>query len=178
MKSAKIEITIKGLSPLLMHAFPMTEIKSFEKLSKEEQAEHAAYRVAETEELYVPGIAIQRALVSAATFSKGKGRSTLQKIVAACVQIDPEYCLLGTKTYEIDSRPVVVPATKGRVMRHRPRFNDWEVSFSITFDLELLTEAQMRTIVEDTGSRIGILDFRPEKKGSFGRFMITNWKKV
>ncbi len=44
--------------------------------------------------------------------------------------------------------------------------------------LELLTESQVRTIVEDTGSRIGILDFRPEKKGSFGRFMITSWKKV
>lgn len=178
MKLAKIEITIKGMSPLLMHAFPTAEIKSFEKLSKEEQAELAVYRVPNSKELYVPGIALQRALVSAATFSKGKGRATLQKIVAACVQIEPEYCLLNQQTYDIDSRPVVVPATKGRVMRHRPRFNDWMVSFTATFDQELLTENQLRTIVEDTGSRIGLLDFRPERKGSFGRFMITKWEKI
>ena len=40
--------------------------------------------------------------------------------------IEPEMIGLGTKTYEIDSRPVVVPATRGRIVRHRPRFNEWQ----------------------------------------------------
>ena len=25
-------------------------------------------------------------------------------------------------------------------------------------------------------SRVGLLDFRPEKKGPFGRFVVTSWK--
>jgi len=29
--------------------------------------------------------------------------------------------------------------------------------------------------VDDTGQRVGLLDFRPEKKGPFGRFVVTRW---
>jgi hypothetical protein len=115
--------------------------------------------------------------VSAATFSKGKGRASLQKQVAACVFVSPERLDLGMKNYEIDSRRVVVPATKGGVIRHRPRINDWEVSFTLDYDPDLLTETQLRRIVDDAGSRVGLLDFRPEKKGPFGRFIVTLWSK-
>jgi len=171
----KIVVTVEGLSPLLMHAYPLVEMKAFDKLSKEEQAEHAAYRVPETKELYIPAIAMQRALVSGASFSKGKGRSTLQKQVAAGVLIEPQYLLLGAKEYKIHSMPVVIPATKGRTMRHRPIFEKWKVDFTITYDPELLTATQMRSIVDDTGRRTGILDFRPERKGPYGRFQVTSW---
>lgn len=175
---AKVSVSIKSESALLMHAYPMVEIKSFEKLTRSEQAEHAAYRIPNSRELYVPAISLQRAMVSGATYSKGKGRASLQKIVAACVQVSPEYLGLGTETYEIDSRPVVIPATKGRCLRHRPRLNEWAFSFEIEYDPELLTETQMRTVLDDTGSRVGLLDFRPEKKGPFGRFVCTNWERL
>lgn len=159
-----------------MHAYPMVEIRNIEKLSKEEQAELSAYREPETKKLYVPGIALQRAFVSGATYSKGKGRSTLQKQVAACVLVTPEYVHLNQDAYIIDSRPVVIPATKGRMLRHRPRFDNWELSFTVSYDPQLLTITQLRTIIDDTGSRVGILDFRPEKKGPFGRFSVVEWK--
>ena len=170
-----IEVTIQGISPLLMHSFPMTPIEAIEKKSKEEQAEYAAYRDPDTDELYVPGIAIQRCLIQAATFSKGKGRASLQKETAASVIVSPERVSLHTKKYSIDARPVVVPATKGRVMRFRPRLETWELTFKIEFDSVLMTEAQLRKIVDDAGSRVGLLDFRPERKGSFGRFMVVSW---
>jgi hypothetical protein len=174
MKSVKVEI--KGLSQLLMHSFPLVPIEAIDKKSPAEQAELAAYRDPETRDLYVSATAVQRCLVSGATYSKGKGRGSLQKNVAACVQIGPQERLsLGTKEYVIDSRPVVVPATKGRVVRHRPRLETWALSFTIEYDERLLTEAQMRRIVDDSGSRVGLLDFRPEKKGPFGRFMVTKW---
>lgn len=176
MKRIKCEIT--GISPLLMHAFPMEEIKAFEKLSKDAQAEYAAYRTPDTKELHIPGVAIQRSFISGAAYSKGKGRSTLQKVAAACVVISPECLSLNQDKYEIDSRPVVNPMTKGRHLRHRPRFNEWKVSFEIEFDEELLTEKQIRQIVDDTGTRVGVLDFRPEKKGPFGRFKVTRWNTI
>jgi hypothetical protein len=171
-----VTVTIKGISPLLMHAFPLQPMEALEKRPPEEQAEYAAYRDPDTGELYIPGINIQRSLVSAAAFSKGKGRASLQKTVAAVVFVSPERVPLGTKTYEIDARAVVVPATRGRVIRYRPRLDQWQCTFEITYDPTMLTEQQLRKVVDDAGSKVGLLDFRPEKKGPFGRFIVTEWK--
>ncbi len=175
MATKKIKCTIKGISPLLMHAYPMQPIEAIEKRSPEEQAEYSAYRDPDTKYLYIPGIAIQRSFIASATYSKGKGRGSLQKPVAACVLVDPERCDLGVKDFLLDARPVVIPATQGRVVRYRPRLNEWTTTFEIEFDDNLLTETQLRRVVDDAGSRVGLLDFRPEKKGPFGRFMVVDW---
>jgi hypothetical protein len=176
MAIRKIAITIKGTSALMMNRYPMVEIDGLHKKPLEEQAEIAAYRDETTGELYVPGINVQRALVSAATFSKGKGRASLQKIAAACLMVNPERIYLGTKQYKIDSRPVVIPATKGRVMKHRPRLDSWALNFELEYDDTLMKETEVRRIVDDMGTRVGILDFRPERKGPFGRSMVSSWK--
>lgn len=175
MASKLINVTLEGVSPLLMHAFPMVAIEALEKKTPEEQAEFAAYRDPLTGELYIPGINVQRALIAAATYSKGKGRGSLQKSAAACLQVSPERLSTSQKTYTVDSRPVVVPATKGRVMRHRPKLDQWKISFQIEFDDTLLKATEVRRIVDDMGQRVGLLDFRPEKKGPFGRCIVTKW---
>lgn len=172
--SKTIEAEIKGISPLLMHAFPMQPIEAIEKKSPDEQAELSAYRDPDGQ-LFIPGVCLQRALVNGATFSKGKGRSSLQKNVAACVFVTPERLLLGEKKFEVDARPVVIAATKGRIIRYRPRLDKWAVRFSLEYDETLLDGKQVRKIVDDTGSRVGLLDFRPQKNGPFGRFMVTKW---
>ena len=170
----KVDATITGVSALLMHRYPLEPVEAIEKMSKEDQAELAAYR-RPGGGLYLPAIALQRALIAGAVYSKGKGRATLQKPLAACLLVSPEYIQLGTQEYEIDSRPVVIPATKGRIVRHRPRVNEWSIAVSFEFDSTLITTVQMRQIVDDTGSRVGVLDFRPERKGPFGRFRVDNW---
>jgi len=172
----EIKLSIKGSSPLLMHRFPLEDVGKLEKKSKEEQAEIAAYREPNTGELYIPGLCLQRALIASAVFSKGKGRASLQKPVAACVGVSPEYMLLGKQEFGIDSRAVVVPSTKGRIIRHRPIFNEWGVEAVISYDEELITETQLRTIVDDAGVRVGLLDFRPACKGPYGRFTVVSWK--
>jgi hypothetical protein len=173
MKS--INVGLKGISPILMHAYPMVAIEALEKKSIEEQAEYSAYRIPGTKKLCVPGLCLQRALVAAAAYSKGKGRASLQKQAAACLTVSPEYLDLGVDSYSIDSRPVVIKATQGRILRHRPRLDSWQVSLVLEFDENLMTEANVRRIVDDAGSRVGVLDFRPERKGPFGRFMVTAW---
>lgn len=176
LDSRTFEIT--GSSPILMHAYPLQPIEAFDKLPAATQAEYATYRDPDTRELYVPGIAFQRALVSGATYSKGKGRASLQRVAAACLVVNPERMGLGTKDFTLDSRAVVMPATKGRVVRHRPRLDEWKIAGVIEWDPTLITEQQVRRIVDDTGTRVGILDFRPEKKGPFGRFTVTTWGKA
>ncbi len=177
MSIQKINVTIEGVSPLLMHAFPLTGTPDgYNKWEPERQAEFAAYRVPETGQLYIPGINIQRCLVSGAAYSKGRGRSTLAKPVAACVMVSPEYCILDPQDYRVDSRPVVNHVTRGRLLSHRPRFDHWRVSFCIEYDDMLLKATELRRVVDDAGSRVGVLDFRPERKGPFGRFMVIKWE--
>lgn len=171
----EINVVIEGISPLLMHAFPLVPVKGIDKMTMEEQAKHAEYRTADGH-LYVPGINIQRCLINGATYSKGKGRASLQKQAAACLLVNPEYVLLYQTDYTIDMRAVVVPATKGRIVRYRPRFEQWKLTFGILYDPQLLSKVELRQIVDDSGSRVGLLDFRPEKKGPFGRFHVTKWE--
>lgn len=180
MTSKIVETRIKGTSALLMNRFPLVPVDGFDKLRPDEQVKHSAY-LDDEGYLYIPGINIQRCLIAAAVYSKGKGRSSLQKPVAACVLVEPEYCHLqsnGNKvsSYSIDSRAVVNPFTKGRIVRHRPRIDEWEVAFSIEYDPLLLKEEELRHVLDDAGLRVGLLDFRPEKKGPFGRFMVTEWR--
>jgi hypothetical protein len=160
-----------------MHRFPLTPVEGLEKKQIQEQAEEAAYR-SKSGELYIPGVNVQRALVSAAAFSKGKGRASLQKIAAACLFVEEAELGLGAKTYEVDSRPVVIAATKGRIVRHRPRLDAWGVSFTVTYDELLLKKEEVHRILQDCGQRVGLLDFRPERKGPFGRFMVTKFEAV
>jgi hypothetical protein len=54
----------------------------------------------------------------------------------------------------------------------------WVAAFTLEYDPNLITEPQLRTILDDTGSKVGLLDFRPERKGPFGRFMVTSWKPI
>ena len=95
--------------------------------------------------------------------------------IIAKFMVSPEIISLGIKIFKVDSRPVVVPATKGRILRHRPRIDNWEIAFTLEYDNILLNEPQVRKIVDDMGSRVGLLDFRPEKKGMFGRCIVTEW---
>jgi hypothetical protein len=180
MKSTQqvINIEITGTSPLLMHAFPLTPIEALEKMQPADQVKHHLYVRPDTSAIYVPGVNIQRSLIAAAAYSKGKGRGSLQKPVAACVLVTDEYVDVHPQSYVVDSRPVVIPATKGRVLRHRARFEKWTLDFTIEFDSTLLKESELRRVVDDAGSRVGLLDFRPERKGSFGRFVVTRWRAI
>ena len=173
MKTVSVEI--KGTSPLLMHAYPLVEIQALDKKTPGEQADYAAYRNADTQVLYVPATAVQRGLVGAAKYSKGKGRASLQQTVAACVMVSPDCLSLGVSTYTIDSRRVVIPATKGSCIRHRPRFDEWDIAFDLSYDEHLMTDKQLRKVLDDLGTMVGLLDYRPERKGPFGRFMVVSW---
>src|SRR6266849_10311341 len=163
-----VTVTIKGISPMLMHSFPMVPIEGIEKKTPQEQAELCLYRLDGQGTIYVPGNALQRCLVGAASYSKGKGRGSLVRVAAAALFVRPDALIVKPQTWVIDSCPVVVPVTRGRVVRHRPRFDEWSLEFEVDYDETLMKEWEVRKIVDDAGQRVGLLDFRPEKKGPFG----------
>lgn len=175
MSEQHVQVRIRGDSPLLMHAFPATVPENLDKLPPAEQARVHIYTDPKGK-IVVPAECVRLTFVNGAVYSKGKGRGSLAKNVAAGLHIEPEYCDLMPQEYVIDSRPVVIPATRGRIVRHRAKWPEWELAFRVAFNDNLLTESQVRRIVEDSGKLVGLLDYRPAKRGPFGRFGIVEWK--
>jgi len=172
LKDIKVQIT--GISPLMMHRY--SDVPNAEKHTKEVAATFAAYKSNEGQ-LFVPASAIHRSMTLAAKRSKAEGQrgESLERLVQSSITITPTELLLGTGTYEIDSRMVVIPATKGRIIRHRPYLNEWSTSFIIRYDDTQLKEDQLHEVVENAGKFEGLLELRPNKGGSYGRFVVTSW---
>lgn len=192
-----VNVTIQGIerSALLMHRFSeaaqaavssTTRKAQIKNQSPRDAAEEAAYRN-DDGTLWLPGPAISSMLREAGSSHKQRGtRKSLKWIVpAAAIMADDRIPLFNTKTgksrkplkdFEVDSRPVVIPATKGRIMRHRPRLDEWSADFTIEIDEEVLDVDTIQTLLTEGGRRIGVGDFRPSCGGSFGRFLIKHWK--
>jgi hypothetical protein len=179
----KVRVKIKGETPLLMCAFKEEMLNGNASKDKNatprEQAEIFSYRT-KNDELMIPGINIFAAIIEAGKhgFKKGKKSvTTLKSSLIPCgVALMEEECLLGTKKYEVDSRSVVIPATGGRVMRHRPRLDVWETVFTLEIDESEFSEKEVRSYVDTAGTKCGLLSYRPSCKGWFGKFKVVEWK--
>ncbi len=178
MKTVKIELT--GDSPLLMNnpATMMDEQTSTKKTAKynhKERAEKLAYKD-DKGILYVPAAAIKGCIIGGASYVKF-GKFAAKPMIAGGVHIKPEKVSLGTKKYELDIRTVVIQ--RARVVKARPMIENWKLNFELEYDESLIPDPlnQIKPIIEDAGKRIGLLDFRPQKLGSFGRFRVTKWEE-
>lgn len=115
-----------------------------------------------------------RAVINGAsnTLVGGRGKKTYAKVIAAAAGLREIELDLGVKDFIVDSRGVVIKATGGRIIRHRARLNEWETTGTIEYDESAINEKDLMKILSDTGTKVGLLDFRPEKKGPFGRFAV------
>lgn len=182
MKNIEVEIT--GISPLLQHRFPMDENGDAgptrkNKAQQTDDVENSLYRLSDGT-IYQPAIHIISAMKKAgAKFQiPGQGKLTFKNLIGSgAVMINPDAIPHKNQAYGIDARPVVVPSTKGRVVRKRPVFNTWRLCFEIEYDASEISAKDIMEILDYAGRRVGIGDFRPEKGGSFGRFMISGFKE-
>lgn len=190
----KVRVTIQGMTPLLMNRFTEANEVSVsggtsvtlrgEKGTPREQAAAKRY-VATDDVLYIPGPNIFACLVAAGTFHKaGKSKLTTMKtsLIPAGIMIDDLICLLHSPegnaltAWEVDSRSVVIPSTGGRIMAHRPRVDEWCCTFTIEIDTTMFSPKLVRLLVDDAGKKIGLGDYRPARKGPFGRFVVSGWE--
>lgn len=179
---------IEGTTPLLQHRFD--DAGEMEASSRKihvkaqdprEAAEKCAYRNA-AGELYIPGAAIARMLREAGASHKQRGsRKSLKFVIPAAVLVCEDQIVLrdhegnALTDFEVDSRAVVIPSTKGRVMRHRPKLNQWHAEFTLEIDDDMLEPNLIHQLLIEGGSKIGLLDYRPEKGGPFGKFAVVSW---
>jgi len=196
----EIDVTIEGITPLLMHSFKGAELgngsskvsASVERGTPKQQAAANLYLSDDEETVCVPQPNVLKCIIEGGKFFKnGKSKITTVKtsLIPACVFLNNiEYPIYSkslnsdwqvvTKSgslWHVDSRPVVIPSTGGRVVRHRPKFDPWRISFSMTLDTEEMSVQLLRDVVDAAGSKIGLGDFRPACKGPFGRWKVTSW---
>lgn len=173
----KIQATIKGIAPLLQHRFTVdeedpkwNEHQGFKDYSKDVLK---ALYADESGDPYQPADHVWAAMVKAAVDFKipGKGKKTYKDLIKSAVFVSPDAIPHKIKDWRVDRRPVVI--NRARIIRERPIFDDWELSFEIDIIDDQLPVDAVHRILEQAGRYKGIGDFRPR----FGRFMVTEFKK-
>lgn len=177
------EVEIKGTSPLLHnkpeeYGFDEEYIEKKASNDYEKEALKKLY-VNMDGEIYQPSTHIERSLIEAGKKIKvkGAGKATYSKLFGSMVSIPVLDIIHLNPKYETFKALVVIPSTKGRVMRYRPMFKEWGLKFIVEFEDEISADA-LKEAFEIAGKYVGIGDWRPEKKGKFGKFMVTSFQEV
>lgn len=185
-----ISVTIQGKTPLLCHRFSdaaamdassggRSAMTGERKTPIEAARECLFLQDDDDKKPYLPQPNILRCITDGGIFFKeGKSKITTQKssLISACVSIEELAIPIKSEGgWHVDSRAVRIPATGGRITRHRAIFHDWELSFTIGLDTSILSVARLRDVIDAAGVRIGLGDFRPACKGPFGKFVVTHW---
>jgi len=180
----KYKVTVEGVSPLLMNR-PSAMIGDISKDKKgfkddaEKMANSKLY-VNPKGELYQPSTHFYGALIEAGKHKKvvGKGKATYSKIVGYAVQIEPFEIKHEIQDWEIFSILAVNPNTKGRNLLHRPILKKWKLNFEVLFDETEIPSSIMKELFEIAGKVAGVGDWRPSKKGHYGKFHVIEWKEL
>lgn len=191
----KIKVTVEGTGKgLLMHKFGIEATASVEREVKKakparpgpaEEAEQGAYRIETTDgnkgQLCLPAEHFLGAMIKAGSSQqvKGKGKKTYKASMQGNVEIQPEYIGLTDDTstplseYIVDSRPVRIKATGGRVIRHRPHLKAWRAMFEIVVMDDGVPLEVVQAILAEAGQSSCVGDYRPR----FGQFRIVSFDK-
>lgn len=184
-----IDFEIEGAAPLLMHngqlADPMNRFsKEMKKVTGRKKKTEADYtelaRIEFLGSLYlgsagepvIPGEVLEATIISGAKVTK-KG-----KVGKSALIVDGNFPLIynGPKTTEglledDNFRHVAgVKVGQARVMRTRPKFNQWKLKFTVHYLSSVLDAEEIVGFVEAAGQVAGLGDGRPR----FGRFNVLS----
>lgn len=189
-----VEVTIKGINPLLIHRFGEAAEQAGNTRKKKariiEDTRAEALKVANrnpaTGTHYISPFAVQLAIATAGTNHRQTGsRKSMTTVVQSAVRVvtdspDELTILVDDEpatdaSIVVDARPVTIPATRGRIMRYRPKYERWTMRFMLEIDETLIDVSTVHMLLTEAGVQCGIGDFRPQRRGPFGTFRVTSW---
>lgn len=190
MQTVRIMCKIEGISPLLMNRFSDEEQMQASNATRSSSAagdrgtplQQATTRLYTDENglIIMPQPCLNGSIMEGGKFFRaGRSKITTQRssLIPACMQITELYYPLQYKdAWAVDSRPVRMPTTGGRILRHRPCFYDWGVEFDMELDTSEMSARFLRQIVDAAGKKVGLCDYRPACRGPFGRYVVTKWR--
>lgn len=177
-----IQVTIKGVTPLLMNKPAEYEFDSNIRVNNpnidaEKDIKSKIYALNGI--IYTPATHIRGALINAGKDLKvkGKGKSTYSKMLASMVEVQPEAIEHKKQNFDILVSRTVNPNTRGQNMTKRPRLKEWELDFDLLADEEIPLDV-LHNALERAGKYVGIGDWRPQTKGIHGKFIVTSFKEA
>jgi len=187
-------VRISGVSPLLMHSCQLVDasnpytkkIKAITNKTAKKRTDTDALDLIELEfngSLYfddgigpfLPGTNLEGAIRDGARTER-KGKDIESGFVVEQDMIPLQYD--GPRTREglyenkrfVDFRVISLP-NKSKLMRTRPRFDNWSAEFEIMCIDELLSIKDVERFISIAGRVKGLCDYRPK----FGRFVVDDF---
>lgn len=170
---------ITGLSPLLQHnpasmlAHKSGGINVKQIPLPEDEAEAATYRL-ENGDLYLPTYHFRASLLRGCV-GRRLGKRGASVAVSAGVSVPEEETVLfnsetgkSIRDYQVDCRTVVVQ--RARIVRARPKIWPWAARLVLELNDDFISAGATLELLNIAGMIAGIGDFRPEKRGWFGRY--------
>lgn len=178
-----IRVPILGVTPLLMHRFSekakrqmldnMQGRKSL-KESKDPQAEYESsfYRLTDGTPGF-PVIAFKSATIGAARFyGKEVTMTALKQYMFFQGEIGSDGQTLSRIEGDPQMREDVVRIGRGTDLRYRAEFRDWRTVITVTYVTSALTQDSILSLIDAGGMGVGVGEWRPEKNGDRGTYMI------
>lgn len=184
----ELKLRVNGTTPLLQsnasimiaESLQPAKTRAEKDLTPERQAEKRVY-LNDDGQFVHPTTAFRNSFLSGAKEVK-IGRAAAAKYLAGALLLNPQPAtvLLNEddepfEKYEVHSATVVMPSTKGRVIRGWPKFNNWHVNLDAYIDETMWPESNqtLQRIFDFAGKLVGVGDGRPEKrKLGFGQYTV------
>lgn len=184
-------VPIIGVTPLIMHRWDekakkkmLDEMQGIKKPKepKNPEAEYQATMYHTADGGYgFPVVGFKAAIVSAARFY-GKEVSMVRL----------RQCLFMQGVPSDDQKQILTPITglprmredavtvgmKGRDLRYRAEFTEWDAMLDITFITSMLDGNSVLSLIDAAGRGVGVGEWRPEKSGQNGTFMVDRTRQI
>lgn len=179
------EVTLKSISP-------MTQSKHYEvpKIGRESHADYEKrtwrlrMHVDDNGELFIPPMALKKALEGAASFLgrkvPGRGQKTYASFFKSTVLV-MKPVPLGIRVEDVPGEELFVPSDGkpgggSRVTKTFGRINNWSGTAEVYVADETISNEVFEEHLKVAGQFIGLGMFRPERGGFFGRFAVEKVK--
>lgn len=192
----RFNIRLDGSTPLLINRLTEEELLIIGKfvdrkkfVAPTEPREAAAkrlYLTNDTKAPYIPTSMLMSCLINSGVYLKldGKRQMSTAKstLLPGFISLEDVYLpLLDPATdkpspaWEVDMRPGRNPNGGEAVCIIRPRFDSWRLQVSMLIDTKQIDAGRIRELVDIAGTRFGLGDFRPQRKGIYGQFKVGCW---
>jgi hypothetical protein len=192
-----ITVTCRGVTPLLMNRIPpetLEQVRTKAKKPKTAQRpavprDEAIPKLYVTEEgnPYIPTENLLSCLVAAGQSVRLDGKrqvSTAKStVLPAFLSLEERFLPLfvhgsgAVPDWEVDLRAGRNPNGGELVCLVRPRFDEWAFRVTATVDLDEVGLNIARDLFDIAGKRVGLGDFRPSRKGMYGKFVVVGWEE-
>lgn len=187
----RMEVMLKGITSLVMNRVTQEQLlkirdkikdpKGAPRKSPREECEDKVY-TDEDGKPYIPKRVLWACLVAAGQHVRLDGK---RQVSTAKSTVLPQFLTLEDLRMPLETPGWEVDIDQGRnpnggelVVLCRPRFDEWRFKARIIIDTREISEDKIRELFDIAGKRCGLGEFRPNRKGFYGQFVVECWKRL